>query len=65
MGQTFTYSRVPCMIFSTHKEVDKLNFTKLATDFVLKYPKRESNVYKQRFLQPVKISYFCVARFKS
>ena len=24
------------------KKVDKLNLTKLATDFVLKYPKRES-----------------------
>ena len=31
------------MIFLTHTEkVDKLNLTKLATDFVLKYPKRES-----------------------
>ena len=32
-----------CMTFSTHKEeVDKLTLTKLATDFVIKYPKRES-----------------------
>ena len=34
-----------CMIFSTHKEkVDKLNLTKLATKFVLKYPKCESEI---------------------
>ena len=31
------------MIFSTHKEeVNQLNLTKVATDFVLEYPKRES-----------------------
>ena len=31
------------MTFSMHKEkVDKLNLTKLARDFVFKYPKRES-----------------------
>ena len=32
-----------CMTFSTHKEkVDKLNLTKLAKHFGLKYPKRKS-----------------------
>jgi hypothetical protein len=38
-----TQTNIYLFVFSTHKEeVDKINLTKLATDFVLKYPKRES-----------------------
>ena len=44
MRSTVSHERLHhCVIFSTHKEkVDKLNLKKLATKFVLKYPKRES-----------------------